>query len=145
MRKNLAYYNHCQERIIYQNILWLYIPMANPRHWMDIGQPPKNLIKHVSLTIRVGSTKKGKKEQIQDIIIYLICIKFDIYERHPLVSIAIMLQDLVHSLRNIFHYQIQKKFISACCGKEAVLQGDHIWVIHQAQQLQLTIFIPPVL
>ena len=48
----------------------------------------------------------------------------------PLVSIVIMLQDPVHCLRNIFHYQIQKEFVSTCCRKETVLQADHVWVIH---------------
>lgn len=62
----------------------------------------------------------------------LVCIKFDIDERHPLMCITVMLKYSVHSLRDIFHDQIQEKLIFSCCRKEAVLQRYHIWVIHQA-------------
>lgn len=77
---------------------------------------------------RRGNYKEKKREKKD---VYLICIKLHINERHPLVCIAVMLQNPVHGLRDIFHYQIQKKLIFTCSRKETMFQGNHIWVIHQ--------------
>lgn len=37
---------------------------------------------------------------------YLISVKFHIDEWHPLVYTAVVLQYSIHSLGNVFHYQI---------------------------------------
>lgn len=78
-------------------------------------------------------------------LLYLVCIKFHIDERHPLVHIAVMLQDPIKCFWDILHDQVEEKLIFACGWKETVLQRNHIRMIHGTHYLQFSIFIPSVL
>lgn len=96
--------------ITYQKVLRFHIPMANPRNSMNIGQTPKYLISNLTYIKfkenKSGATSKTRRRRRK--ILNLIRIKFDIDEWHPLIRIGVMLQNAVHSLRDVFHDQIQE-------------------------------------
>jgi len=75
----------------------------------------------------------------------LIHVKLHKDKWHSLIGIAVMLQNAINGLRDILHNQVEEKLISAGGGEETVLQRDDIRMIHRTHQLQLTVFVAPIL
>lgn len=107
-----------------------------PIPWKSVC-PPRNIIRQWEDKSEVFESPESEA--------YLVHIKFHIDDRHSLISITVVLYDPIHGFWNIFHHQIQKKFICTCSWKETMLQRDNIWMIHHTHQLQFTILISSVL
>lgn len=76
---------------------------------------------------------------------HLIGIKLDIYERHPLICLCVVLYYPVNCLRYILKHQIKIKLIFFRCGKKTVFQRNNIRMIEKAHCLQLAILISFIL
>jgi len=126
-------YTHRHNNVMSTNqyILRLQISVADFGNSVDISQPPENL--HAFNNLLISDTEQINQRyswNARKYAAYLVHVKFHIDDGHSLISIAIVFQDSIHGLWNIFHHQIKKKFICTCSGKETMLQSDHIWVIH---------------
>lgn len=76
---------------------------------------------------------------------YLVCVEFNIYQRHPLVQLVVVFDHTMNRFRNILKYQVKIKFILFSRWKEAMLQRNDIWVVKKTHGLQLTVLVPLVL
>lgn len=76
---------------------------------------------------------------------YLVCVEFNIYQRHPLVQLVVVFDHTMNRFRNILKYQVKIKFILFSCWKEAMLQRNDIRVVKKTHGLQLTVLVPLVL
>lgn len=121
-------YGKLQERCVCKRVLW-----KSGIHQQFIIQ--KKIIK-----VKIEQVKIWKVH-----LAYLVHVKFDIDKGHSLVCIAIMLQHPIHGLWDIFHNQIEKELIFACCGEETMLQTNYIWMIHHTHQLKFPVLISSVL
>lgn len=101
----------------YQQILWLDITMTDTDATVDVCQRPADLV----------------------------CIKFNIHQRHPLVHAIVVLGNSVHCLRNVFQNQIQVKLILVGCRKETMLERNNVGVVQQAHDLKLSVLVPLIL
>lgn len=72
---------------------------------------------------------------IKEVCRYLVCIKFDIYQRHSLVNPAIVPCNTIDGFRNIFKYKIQVKLFFVGGGKETMPEGDNIWMVEHLHNL----------
>jgi hypothetical protein len=76
---------------------------------------------------------------------YLIHIKFNIYQWHPLIHLIVMFSNTVNSFWYIFKHQIEVKLILISRGAKVMLQAYDIWVIKNLHCLQLTVLVPCIL
>ena len=102
----------------YQNILWFQISVADSRNSVYISQPPKYLEgvpAHSMLGKTMNTQNIDNKSEHNPHNPYLVHVKFNIDKWHSLIRITIVLQNSIHGLRDIFHNQVEKKFIFTCC------------------------------
>ena len=76
---------------------------------------------------------------------YLVHVEFNIDKRHSLVSSAVMFQNTVQALGYILHNQVEEQLVFTSGGEEAMLQTNHIRMVHNTHQLKLSVLVPPVL
>lgn len=118
--------------------VWMY---ANP---LNICTKKLTKLAHYPCS-RPNNSRKTPRQIYKENRTDLIHIKLHKDKRHPLIGIAVMLQHTVKGFRHILHDQVEEKLISAGGREEAMLQRDDVRMIHGAHQLQLTVFISPIL
>lgn len=48
-------------------------------------------------------------------LLYLVCVEFNIYQRHPLVQLVVVFNHTMNCFRDILKYQVEIKFILFSC------------------------------
>lgn len=76
---------------------------------------------------------------------YLVDIELDKQSGHALTILGVVLANAVHSLRDKLQHQVEEDLILLCGGVEAVLELNHIAVVHHLHDLQLSVLEPLVL
>ena len=124
-------------------LLWRYASALNIyklRKGRDWCKPTK----WYKWWVKACSHRKGKKLTYY-IEIYLIRIKFHIYQWHPLIHFVVVSDHPIDSLRNILKYQVKIKLIFFSCWEETMLQRHNIRVVQKAHSLQLPVLVSLVL
>lgn len=76
---------------------------------------------------------------------HLVDIELDKEGGHALAILGVVLANAVDSLRHKLQHQVEENLILLGGGVEAVLQLDHIAMLHHLHDLQLSVLEPLVL
>jgi len=105
-----------------------------------------NITKGSNISLRtILCTSTLEMEDMNVCCYYLIHVKFNIDKRHSLVCTTIMFQNSIQALRDILHNQVQEKLVFTCSRKEAMLQTNHIRMIHHTHQLKFSVLVSSIL
>lgn len=76
---------------------------------------------------------------------YLVDIELDEQSGHALAILGVVLANTVDGLRDKLQHQIEEDLVLLCCGVEAMLELNHVAVVHHFHDLQLSVLEPLVL